>query len=335
MKMHRIKSPRELCTWTARRCVWVVVAACSLLSAPAFAQPRPVGPRTVSVDAQLQQDAIAIFKEGKAAFEAGSYLLAVEQFKRADRAVAGAAPRFWLAQAFEKLGKPADAVAAYRGFIELNPPPASAYGKRVPEAQARIAALELVLPGEITFTIAPAAADPVFVVDGASGQRSPLSLKLGEHTVVITSQGFLPHSETFLVRGNEQRSVSIDLKPEVAPIPFTAPPKRRATVGTATILCYGLAGAGVVVGGAFGVLALKQRSQFYDAPTYAGADATERSALIADIAFGTALVAGITGTALLLVSPSPEPDRTAFRRVPVIEPWAGRQGGGASFRWTY
>jgi len=308
-----------------------------LADTSALAQPRATPASAPAVDAQRQKDAVVAFKQGKAAFESGNFLIAVEHFKRADAIVPGAAPRFMLAQAYEKLEKPSEAAAAYGAFLELKPEPASAYGKRVPEANARLAALASVLPALVHVSVMPASATPVFIIDGAAGQRSPLFLPPGKHTVVVSSEGFKPHTETLFVAPSEKRELRITLKADVArvaPPPDVTPPAPRTRVGASAVLCFGFAGAGAVVGGIFGGLALKERARFYDAPSVDAADATERNALISDIAFGTALAAGVTGAALVLLSDDAQA-MAAGRTLPELRPWVGASLGGAQVRWSF
>jgi hypothetical protein len=107
----------------------------------------------------------------------------------------------------------------------------------------------------------------------------------------------------------------------------------------------GLAGAGVIVGTAFGVLALQSKSTFNkpldangNGPTTGNADTTDRNALISDMSFAVALTFGVTGLVLLLSNDSSsEPAKTGAlhprtKKSPVrgfVTPYAGPNGGGA------
>jgi hypothetical protein len=102
----------------------------------------------------------------------------------------------------------------------------------------------------------------------------------------------------------------------------------------------GLAGAGIVVGTAFGVLALQSKATFNkplnpatgDGPTTANADTTDRDALISDMSFAVALTFGVTGAVLLLSNDSPEPAKSGKKKSPIrgfVTPYAGPNGGGA------
>jgi hypothetical protein len=73
----------------------------------------------------------------------------------------------------------------------------------------------------------------------------------------------------------------------------------------------GVAVVGIGVGTAFGVLALNSKSAFDAHPTVARADTGNQEAVLADVAFGTAVIAGVTSVVLFLRSPeAPAPPGT-------------------------
>jgi hypothetical protein len=103
----------------------------------------------------------------------------------------------------------------------------------------------------------------------------------------------------------------------------------------------GIAGAAGVVGTIFGVKALGSKSDFDKAPTTETADDTERSALIADMAFGVAITLGVTGIVLLTSDDDPPPAATGMLKPKApaarlrLTPYAGPKSGGASARLTF
>ena len=115
-----------------------------------------------------------------------------------------------------------------------------------------------------------------------------------------------------------------------APAPKTAPVDDEADAdgksAIPAVVTLSIAGAGAVLGGIFGVLALGSKSDFEAAPSQELFDKTERNTLIADMSFGVALTFGVTGLVLLLSDE--EPDTTASTR-PFVAPWVGPNGGGA------
>lgn len=68
-------------------------------------------------------------------------------------------------------------------------------------------------------------------------------------------------------------------------------------------VAFGLAGAGLVVGTAFGISALSAKSEYQDTPTYAKAEAVEDRSLYADVGFATFILAGLTGAIFYLNQP--------------------------------
>jgi hypothetical protein len=103
----------------------------------------------------------------------------------------------------------------------------------------------------------------------------------------------------------------------------------------------GIAGVAGVVGTIFGVKALGSKSDFDKTPTTKTADDTERSALIADMAFGVAITLGVTGIVLLTSDDEPPPATTGLLKPKAkgarldLTPYAGPKSGGATARVTF
>jgi hypothetical protein len=124
-----------------------------------------------------------------------------------------------------------------------------------------------------------------------------------------------------------------------APPPAPPPPPRSNVPAYVTL---GLAGAGLIVGGAFGGLALGAKSTFNKTPTTANADTTDRDALISDMSFAVALTFGVTGVVLLVSNDSPPPAATQSGLPPkqaavrgFVTPYATPHGGGAGAFLTF
>ena len=132
--------------------------------------------------ADVKDRAKAAFKEGKKMFAAGDYAGAVEKFKTADTLYPGAAPKFKIAECYDKLGRGEETVAAYRAFVNSNP--SEKYAERVTLAGQRIAALEATLPATVTLGISPADAPGLVVtVDGVPVQGTEVKVSPGQHQV--------------------------------------------------------------------------------------------------------------------------------------------------------
>jgi hypothetical protein len=235
---------------------------------------------------------------------------------------------------------------------------------RVKTAHERVAELKKSLPGRVDVTTDPTGAS-VLVDGKAQPGKTPLSLQLpaGSHQLVFSLPGYDDAQRQVDAPGGTSQSLRVTLAPARAPAPVAAVPPgpapaapgepapteppageptepsepvasapaktARATVSSgppaATYVLLGLAGAGAVVGGVFGVKALGDKNDFDGgAKTSDKADAAERNALIADVAFGVALTAGVTGLVLWLGGRSePESSRVG------IAPYVGPHGAGA------
>src|SRR5690606_25599344 len=139
------------------------------------AQPKT----SAAEEAKVKQQAIEAFKAGNAAFKAGNYEEAYTNFKKADDLYPGAKPKFMVAQSLDKLERSAEAVAAYRAFIDSNP--GDSYKEELAEAGKRVAALEATLPAQVTVKVGPdaAAGAATIVVDDTPADGVELELPAG------------------------------------------------------------------------------------------------------------------------------------------------------------
>lgn len=133
--------------------------------------------------------------------------------------------------------------------------------------------------------------------------------------------------------------------PPVAPQPAPAPqPKSKVTRECLGFVAAGVAVVGVGVGTAFGVLALNSKSAFEANPTVARANTGNQEAVLADVAFGTAVIAGVTSVVLFLTRdaadvPPPAPtardsvpkSRASFTVAPLVSPHGAGVGAVVHF----
>lgn len=323
----------------------VMLMAGAIAIAPANvveAQPKP----TAAEEAKVKKQAIEAFKAGNAAFKAGKFEEAVTEFKKADELYPGAKPKFMVAQALDKAGESDEAVEAYRAFIDSNP--GDTYKDELAEAGKRVAALEANMPARVAVKVTPeaAAGSVQIVVDNSPADGVDLELPAGEHTIVVSAEGYETTTQTVMVKPNEKRELAITLIPLATPAPtpqpLPEPIEGEGDESPSNIPAYvtlGIAGAGVVLGIVFGVQALGAKSDFDDDPTIDNADKAERNALIADMSFGVALTFGITGAVLLFSNMAsddePEDEELEASFVPEVTPLAGTEGGGVAATWTF
>lgn len=318
----------------------------ALAASPALAQGKPgdkpaagkqAKPKT---EKEKKEAAKKAFEEAQAKFAAGEYAAAHDLYKQADELIPGAVPKFKMAESLDKAGDVEGAISGYEAFL-ASKPPEDKNKERIEAAKSRISALQNA-PADVKVVVTPAdAANLELSVDGQPQTTNPLKVPPGKHTIAAKAQGFEETKVEIEVKRGEKKEVPVTLtaatvaptipdKPPAKPTPPKEPPTTESG-GTSTlipaIVTLSLAGAGAVVGGVFGVLALKSKGEFEDTPTQDLFDETERNALIADMSFGVALTFGVTGLVLLLTDTggeAPAEDQKAF-----VSPFVGPGGAGA------
>jgi hypothetical protein len=318
----------------------------------ADAKPAAAKPPT-----KKQKDAARkAYGEGEKAFNSGDYASAVVAFKKANEAIKSPQADYWIAKALDAQGRTDEAIAAYESFL-AEPESVKVGDQKLGDAKARLDALKATLVGEVAVDTDPAGA--AVSVDGAPQEgQAPMTLKLtpGKHHITVAAAGYQQKDLDLEVKGGDQQKQSIALLKEApaAPMPLAAPPppppappppppppEEHSMVPAYVTL--GIAGAAAVVGTVFGVKALGSKSDFDKNPTTKSADDTERSALIADMAFGVAITLGVTGVVLLTSDDDTPPSSPAARlkrhepqraRLDIL-PYAGPKSGGAQAKLTF
>lgn len=300
--------------------LFVAVAVIGTTSEVAFAQQQPKW--------KMQKEAKDAYAAGKKKEAAGDYAGALADFLVADEKWPGAAPKYNIAVCHDKLNQYAEAVAAYRTFIDSKP--GAKYADRVIAAGKRISELESKLEGTVNVTVTPANLQGMTItVDGAPVAGPAIKLAPGPHTIEVTAPDHAPFSQQVEVTGGATIDLPITLQPAVVAPP---PPPPSQGMSTAEILrISGFVGIGVaVVGGVlvtvFGVQALGNQSDFDATPTAELADDAESNALIADVFVGVTGAFGVAGIILLAAGYSMD-DGNSESAVRVL-PTAGPQGGG-------
>jgi PEGA domain/Tetratricopeptide repeat len=296
---------------------------------------------------KVKKEAKAAYVKGKAAMKSGDFAAAAEHFKKADELVPGAAPKYQVAVAFDKLGDPKQAVEAYRAFIASNP--GEKYADRVVAAGKRVAELEKQLIGKVSLQVSPPGLTGIAVtVDGNPVEGTELELEPGEHTVIVTADGHAPETQTITVRAGEPVDIPIALQPEQA-LPPPPPPGEvddgEETPGMglriAGYTTFGITVAAGVVTGVFGGMALGSASDFEEQRTTELADDAESQALIADVFLGITGAAAIaTGVLLYFGYTAVDDDGgdggdEASAAIPKVQPYGGPKGGGAALTWSF
>ncbi len=307
-------------------------------------------PGKILTPKQKQDEAKKLFGEGKAKYDAGQYAEAYEIFKQADELVPEPpVPKYSMAQCLDKQGKTDEAIKMYEAFLAGKTRP-DKDAARITDANARIAALKSA-PADVSVVVLPAeAAAAALTLDGQPA-TNPIKAAPGKHTIGAVLEGFEDGKTEIEVARGEKKEITITLvaKPKVAtdpepgpaptPTPVEKPAPAEPSGGSSivpAVVTLSLAGAGVVVGGIFGGLALKSKGDYEAGPTQDLLDETERNALIADMAFGVGLTFGVTGLVLLLTdsgeeAPAAEPKAASGFVAPFFTPHGGGAAGVVRF----
>jgi hypothetical protein len=214
------------------------------------------------------------------------------------------------------------------------------------EARGRVEELAKT-PGSVTIRLqGPGALEaPSVKVDDKEVPGTPgadnttvwtVALAPGSHRVAAAAKGMQAATQEVTLTTAEAKEITVALAPapvaavetvtpppttdpaptatatEAPPPPVPAPAPKQERSKVPAIVTLSLAGAGAVLGGVFGGLALDSKGKFDATPTTALADETDRNALIADMSFAVAITFAVTGTVLLLTGDEKAADQKAL-----------------------
>lgn len=320
-----------------------VIAGLAVLGGPASALAQP------AVSAVEREAARQNYKEASLKFDRGDFAGAVSLFEQAEAIAPIWQTKFKIAVCRDKLGQAAEAIRWYRAFLDSNPP--AKLSSSIAEAEARLAVLKpqvaapprptVAQPGQLQFAISPPNAPRLtFSIDNGPAQPvvAAVNVPPGHHRVVIQADGFNPTAAELDLPSGEVRQLRLALTPAVAGRPAVVQPgpgglapvsgdegTRRSNVPAFVLM--GVGGAGMIVGAAFGAMALKDKSNFNANPTQSGADTEHRDAKIADAALFGGLGIAVVGVVLLATNLG-GPSQQASRGF--VLPYAGLTGGGVT-----
>jgi len=252
------------------------------------------------------------YARGQQAFTAGDFATALQAFEEAYSNVPNPIVLVSIGESAAKLGRVETALAAYDAYLRARPDAPD----RDEVAQKRAAFAAAQAPARLRLISEPAGAD--VILDGQLiGRVTPVEIEVrpGTHRVSFVLVGYETGRITSELKpgGSDQQSVTLKPQPlpPVAAAPLTPaqpePPPPLLTPQpphAAIIVTASLGAAGLIAGSVLGILALKERSDFNNNPTEAGADRGERLALFSDVGFGIGAMSLIT-TAVLLFTHDP------------------------------
>ena len=296
--------------------------------------------------------------DGYRALKSGDYATAADRFQRADALVHAPTLLVDWGRALVGLELLVEAGEKYalviREGIEPGAPPS--WHRAHTEARSELEALKPRLAW-LTLVVSGAEA-PVITFDRARVPKAslgvPRATNPGTHQIRVQATGYQPALRTVtLVEGQRKRieiplvpgprgSVAAD-PPEPLPDPQPAPQDSggSSTRRTLTYTAFAVGGAGLIVGGVTGALALDRRSELESACSGDICPPSERDAIdsyqalgiASGISFGVAALGIGTGITLLLTEQDQGPRDTSSARGSGVWPYVGAGTIGAKGRF--
>lgn len=183
---------------SARRSVLAVFALLlgSFIASPSLAQDRDAA-RTA-------------FQSGVESYSAQRYAEALESFQAAYRIAPHPSVRVNMANCYEGLGRPVEALNHFERFLIEAENPAPAQDREVRAAIARLQQLV----GEVFFDVEPDGA--TVTIDGETTLTAPIldgvKLSAGTHTIRATRPGHIPYEERIEIEGGARRELPVYLE---------------------------------------------------------------------------------------------------------------------------
>lgn len=302
----------------------------------------------------------ALANEGQEAIEKRDFTTAADRFTRADALIHAPTLLLGLAHAQVGLGKLVAAQETYNRILREGVPPKSppAFAVAVKDAGRELDALVPRIP-TVTIQVS-GASNAVVTLDGATVPGAALGVKRptdpGKHVLRATAPGFAPSEIGLTLREGKSESITLELKPagssSPALVPPTAgtppaatpptappPPTSKAGMSTQKILglgALGLGGAGLILGGVTGGLALGKHGELADQCSGGVCPASAQSTLDGYHLMGTLSTVGFIvggvgvagGAVLFFTAPSAKAAKEATL-VPVLG--AGYLGAKGTF----
>jgi len=150
------------------------------------------------------------FERGVGLYESHNYAGALESFQEAYRLAPHPSVRVNMANCYEHLNRPIEALHHFERFLAESNNTPRAQRREVQAAIGRMRALV----GEVRFAVAPDGA--TIVIDDAETRRAPVLepvlMMSGSHTITVRMEGFTTATEQINIEGGDTQRVSIRLQ---------------------------------------------------------------------------------------------------------------------------
>jgi hypothetical protein len=295
-------------------------------------------------------------QEGYLALRDKDYATAADRFGRAVALVHAPTLLRDLARSQVGLGKLVDAHENYSLIIRegVAPDAPAPWVQAVADAKAEIVSIPPRLPW-VTITVA-GPTEPVVTIDGVTVAAASLGVKRpadpGRHEIRAAAKGYYTAKKIVVLKEGESVNIGFELEdapPEANPEPVETPvttapdaPTEPAWRKPAIISAFAVGGAGLVLGGVTGAMALSKHSKLStDCPSgscgpdhKSDLDSYHTLGKLSTIGFIVGGVGAATGVVLLLVKPRGSSDATAAaarqqqRRTVSVTPFLGLASAG-------
>ena len=310
-------------------------------TAPAQSVPGPA----VDQAEQNRQLAREHYGKGKALFDQSRYDEALVEFQQAYDLSPHPVVLKSVGECQVRTGNIKGAIESFEKYLVEKPD-----AQDSEEVKSRIGELRSKM-GRVDITSIPDGA--TVEIDGQStGKTTPLTMDMvpGSHKIALTASGFKPLNKDVTLREGETKALPINFFEEgerVALEPFPGEEKPKETGEqkpkeeggpdyTGAWVSVGIAGAGIIAGSVFGLVALSDESEYNKKPSKSLADSGEAMALACDISFGVAGAAAVVGLVLFLTADSGDEGKEAPKAGSVeVAPIAGANGAGFAAQVTF
>jgi hypothetical protein len=324
-----------------RRAAFSVLFSLTLMAAPLRAEPSEADRAT----------ARALAAEGYRALQAKNYETAADRFRRADALVHAPTLVVDHARALVGLGRLVEAHERYELVLRegVEPKAPRSWHKALESANKELEALKPRLAW-VTIQV-QGVPEPTVTIDDSPVPGAALGVRRaidpGTRTIRVSADGFLSAERTLNLSEGEEQTLEIELAVDPSADAPSAPPEPPAPApvvperGSSAPLyvAFGVAGAGLLVGGVTGALALGKRAELEKVCTGDGRcpsaasddlDAYRRFGWISGIGLGVGVAAAATGLTLLVTRPKAS---AAWRTAPAVQPVIGVLSVGAVGRF--
>lgn len=166
---------------------------------------------TPTASAQEDREAArAEFERGRSAFEAGAYREALDHFQEAYRLAPHPNVRVNIANCYDQLDRPIEALVHFEHFLTEADHPPPAQRREVESAIARLRQRV----GALTLQITPDGAQ--ITIDGTETRRAPVAepvrVVAGSHNVVVELDGYRTERQTVVVEGGGTARLALRLQ---------------------------------------------------------------------------------------------------------------------------